>query len=376
MALTRPLKEGSVTTYQEKVALGFKDILASEADGDHDTMYAAWNGALGGDLTGTLPNPTVVAAAKSKWTISGATLTPTDATKTITIGATAGPNDLTFGTRTIKHRLIAHGLGDGAYFASNIAMNAGSTAWIQDDVTKASWLLSLEAGGDKCTVTRAAPGGAGALAALLTLDNAGTLTVGASTTSGKLFLAPKCSLATTGGGATANADLAYNGDPAAPSYDQSLAGWLLRLGIGAGNDWATFYRRPATSATFTQQILYLDSAANLYIIGSIGQKASGTTWSNPSDIRLKKNVAKYTRGLSEILQLEPISYTLKQNDIDTCGFDAEKVRAIFPECVGTTKMKLDPDDEDETEVLTFDMHPVLVAVVNALKELAAKVGTS
>src|SRR5215510_8343192 len=63
MALTRPLKEGSVTTYQQKVALGFKDILASEADADHDTMYAAWNGALGGDLTGTLPNPTLVAGA-------------------------------------------------------------------------------------------------------------------------------------------------------------------------------------------------------------------------------------------------------------------------------------------------------------------------
>jgi len=46
MALTRPLKEGSVTTYQQKVALGFKDILASEADGDHDTMYAAWNAGV------------------------------------------------------------------------------------------------------------------------------------------------------------------------------------------------------------------------------------------------------------------------------------------------------------------------------------------
>jgi hypothetical protein len=42
--LERPLKEGSVRTYQEKVALGFADILASEADADLDTIYAAWNG--------------------------------------------------------------------------------------------------------------------------------------------------------------------------------------------------------------------------------------------------------------------------------------------------------------------------------------------
>src|SRR5262249_60235175 len=93
MALTRPLKEGSVTTYQQKVSLGFKDILASEADADHDTMYAAWNGALGGDLTGTLRNPTVVAAAKSKWTVSGATLTPTDAKEAVTLPPAAAKDD-------------------------------------------------------------------------------------------------------------------------------------------------------------------------------------------------------------------------------------------------------------------------------------------
>jgi hypothetical protein len=47
MALTRPLKEGSVPTYQQKVALGFPDILASEMDADLDTIYAAWNGNIG-----------------------------------------------------------------------------------------------------------------------------------------------------------------------------------------------------------------------------------------------------------------------------------------------------------------------------------------
>ena len=44
---------------------------------------------------------------------------------------------------------------------------------------------------------------------------------------------------------------------------------------------------------------------------------------------------------------------------------------MFPECVSTTRMKLDPADDEETDdVLVFDMHPILVALVNAVKELA------
>jgi hypothetical protein len=47
MALVqRPAKQGGATTYQGKVALGYTKILASEADADHDTIYAAWNGGV------------------------------------------------------------------------------------------------------------------------------------------------------------------------------------------------------------------------------------------------------------------------------------------------------------------------------------------
>src|SRR5215475_1824264 len=122
--------------------------------------------------------------------------------------------------------------------------------------------------------------------------------------------------------------------------------------------------------------LRLDGAGNLIISGATGTKASGTTWANPSDIRLKQDIGAYSRGLGDILKLEPITYRLKADPDRECqGFDAAAVQEVFPECVGTTKMKLDPDGEEE-EVLTFDMHPVLVALVNAVKELSAKIGVA
>jgi hypothetical protein len=51
--LERPLKEGSVRTYQAKVGLGFTDILASEVDADLDTIYAAWNGGMPANSIGS-----------------------------------------------------------------------------------------------------------------------------------------------------------------------------------------------------------------------------------------------------------------------------------------------------------------------------------
>jgi hypothetical protein len=44
--IQRPAKQGGATTYQGKVALGYTKILASEADADLDTIYAAWNGGV------------------------------------------------------------------------------------------------------------------------------------------------------------------------------------------------------------------------------------------------------------------------------------------------------------------------------------------
>src|SRR4029453_4744607 len=67
--IQRPTKEGSVRTYQEKVGLGFVDILASEMDADLDTIYAAWNGGVD---SGTLKD----GAVTTPKLVDGAVTTP------------------------------------------------------------------------------------------------------------------------------------------------------------------------------------------------------------------------------------------------------------------------------------------------------------
>jgi Collagen triple helix repeat (20 copies)/Chaperone of endosialidase len=133
-------------------------------------------------------------------------------------------------------------------------------------------------------------------------------------------------------------------------------------------------RRPSGGAWGT--LLTVSPAGNLQISGATATKASGTTWANPSDPRLKDDVSPYGAGLQEILQLAPISYRLKsQPDGPLCyGFDASAVRPVMPECVSERRMKVVPTDKEETAgILVFDMHPVLVAMVNAVKELAARI---
>jgi trimeric autotransporter adhesin len=103
-----------------------------------------------------------------------------------------------------------------------------------------------------------------------------------------------------------------------------------------------------------------------------GRKPGSTTWTVVSDSRLKTVDGTYTKGLNEIVQLQPIRYHYKNNgdrkfeqevlDTEFSGFIAQEVQPLFPDAVQV----------DEDGFLSFNMHSILVASINAIKELNAK----
>jgi len=99
------------------------------------------------------------------------------------------------------------------------------------------------------------------------------------------------------------------------------------------------------------------------------ESQGGGSWSNSSDLRLKDIIDFYYAGLDEVIGLRPIIFKYKEGNLrglpadqEYVGFVAQEVQEIFPEAIS----------EGPDGYLDFNMHPVNVALVNAVKELKAK----
>jgi hypothetical protein len=147
------------------------------------------SGAAGGDLAGsTYPGPFVAPGAitfaklatdAKPWTISGTTLTPTDATKIVSV-----PGDATAGTvlvgggggSTTKTRLHAPNSTDAMVLTLNRNWAAGNA---QDDATKPSWGMQFVPGTGAADhfYIQHSPAGSVTQTTMLDLDGTGKLTL-------------------------------------------------------------------------------------------------------------------------------------------------------------------------------------------------------
>jgi hypothetical protein len=141
------------------------------------------------------------------------------------------------------------------------------------------------------------------------------------------------------------------------------ANWDLYTGVGSGTSTFGIANSGGTR-------LAINSAGsiqfNAYGAGALTTDASGNITA-ASDERIKSNIRPFSRGLAEILAINPIlhGYTeesgLDQSRDDYAGFSAQQVQTIIPEAIGA----------NADGMLSFSDRPVMAALVNAMKELNA-----
>lgn len=131
-------------------------------------------------------------------------------------------------------------------------------------------------------------------------------------------------------------------------------------------------------STSNAEKMRIDSAGSLILAGSTAQKATGTTWSNPSDIRLKDNVTDYSKGLAELMQVNVKEWTYNGNGGTTKGMKglgviADEIMTVLPDTVNNYQAKLNADDEVDTDIKKFDATEITWLMLNSIKEQQAMI---
>ncbi len=132
---------------------------------------------------------------------------------------------------------------------------------------------------------------------------------------------------------------------------------------GYGGSWNFFGDKVFIGSVAT------DPGTNLLVVNGAAAKPGGGSWATWSDSRLKDILGFYSRGLNEILKLNPIMFSYKDgnkinlpDNVKYAGLIAQEVREVFPEAVS----------EGSGGYLQLDIHPVNMALINAVKELKAE----
>jgi hypothetical protein len=157
------------------------------------------------------------------------------------------------------------------------------------------------------------------------------------------------------------------------NWTDSAQGTQVRIGV-----------TPTGGVAFNSNAFLLDGAGNLTIAGATATKPGGGSWTAPSDRRLKSTSdTPYQSGLAEVIQLAPINYNYNgvarlPTGQTFYGVEAQAAMAVMPELVGEDSYQ--PVDEEghpqgePIDYLTVDSGPLIYALVNCVKELAARVG--
>jgi hypothetical protein len=250
--------------------------------------------------------------------------------------------------------------------------------------------------------------GTGAHAAYFGLDTDNVLKIGGWSKGSNAYKIHhegiRCPITAAGGTATGDGQIYLNGDTlnridynvnglGAPSMAGRSQGTKINLRPGAFGGTSTDYAIGINSSTFWFSTSSTSADYKFYggatlaatvtgdgqltIVGATATKASGTTWANPSDRRLKENIRDYTRGLAELNQLkihewEYNGYGNTTKGLKGMGVIADEIITVLPETVGTYLETL-PNEVEPIEFKKVDSSEVTWLLVKAVQDLSAQV---
>jgi hypothetical protein len=184
--------------------------------------------------------------------------------------------------------------------------------------------------------------------------------------------------ATTATNATTVTNGVYTTGTQTITGDKTFSGLILSAAYNFTSNTSIYYAGGQyTFAAAGSNIAFLTSSGNFEITGATATKASGTTWANPSDVRLKDNIASFTKGLDVLTQINPKTWVYNGKGGTTAGTKglgviADEVQNIIPESVDTYKAKLNKNDSIEIDIKRFDATEITWLLVNSVKELKAE----
>ena len=105
--------------------------------------------------------------------------------------------------------------------------------------------------------------------------------------------------------------------------------------------------------------------SNKIVLGNSSVTTIGgqVTWTTNSDIRIKKNIRDTRYGLSTVMQLRPVEYTLISSDLKQVGFIAQEVNKLVPEVVTGTE-----GDLEKGEILGITYANLVAVLTKAIQE--------
>jgi hypothetical protein len=136
------------------------------------------------------------------------------------------------------------------------------------------------------------------------------------------------------------------------------------LGVGTGNTGSSIIFKDGKIGVGTTSPAYL-----LTING--GAYCNGTTWTNASDARLKRDIQPMSKyGLSTVMQLKPVTYFYKADKTNhpEVGFIAQDMQKIVPEVVSGTE-----GDITKGETLGLSYGNLVPVLTKAIQEQQATI---